>query len=406
MSKEFKQYTMPSPKFDAYNQELSIQTALGSDRGRSVKETAGFQSNNFGSASGWRLKPDSAEFNVPIALTVSYTAGEALTAGDAVLLASTYVADLESGSSQYFTRADNATLSLTGDLTIEALVNFESAPSNSLMVIVAKWDENGNNRGYSFGYEDSAGTKRLRFATSSSGANSSAMVKNQTLTTGTWYHVAVVFTASTSTAEFFVNGASIGTAVGAHTAIFDNTASFAIGCEFGAGSAAQEFMDGKIKDVRVWSDVRTGTEVDANWDVSLLGTEGNLVGYWKLDNALTDSTSGGQTLTNNGATVFVEDSTVPVYNTQATSPELWKTDASFASQTTGFLGFVKATTSSGNTATVVIGGSFSGVLSGLTVGQQYYLSDTRGAIALTAGTNSRKVGISLSTTDILVLNSP
>lgn len=400
---EYKQYSIPRPKFDAFDPNLATQMALGSDRSRAVKEMAGFQSNNYGSASGWRLTPNNVEFNVPILLTISGLAGEILTAGDTVLFSSVYVANLN-GSTQYLSYADNVALSITNDISIEAIVNFDTAPSNSQMIIVSKWDENGNNRSYEFGYEDSGGTKRLRFATSSNGTNASAMVKNQTLTSGIWYHVAVVFTASTSTAEFWVNGASIGTAIGAHTAIYDSTSTFAIGCAFGAGSVAQEFMDGKIKDVRVWNDVRTSGEIGANWDISLIGTEGNFAGYWKLDNALTDSTSGGQTLTNNSSVTFVQDSLVPVYNTQATSPKLWKTSASFRSQSNGFIGYVKTNGTVDSTLPIIVGGSLT-IFSGLLPGQQYYLSNTRGAISNTVGTNSRKCGIALSSTELLVSNA-
>jgi len=59
--------------------------------------------------------------------------------------------ELEASSSQYATAADSASLSQTGDITIEAQVNMESLPaSGSEMVIVSKWNENSDERSYKF----------------------------------------------------------------------------------------------------------------------------------------------------------------------------------------------------------------------------------------------------------------
>lgn len=71
---------------------------------------------------------------------------------------------------------------------------------------------------------------------------------------------------------------------------------------------------------------------------------------------------------------------------------------------TGFIGFVIGSFSAGQTATILIVGQTTN-LSGLTVGSAYYLSDTSGAISTTPGTVSKKVGISLSATSLLILNS-
>lgn len=66
-----------------------------------------------------------------------------------------------------------------------------------------------------------------------------------------------------------------------------------------------------------------------------------------------------------------------------------------------FIGFAPSTISSGSTGSVVTGGVVTG-LSGLTPGVTYYLSDTAGAISSSAGSNSRKVGIALSATSLLI----
>lgn len=59
--------------------------------------------------------------------------------------------DLESGSSQYASRADTVTTSVTGNLSIEAQIKPESLPTvGNPMTFVSKWTENGNLRSYKF----------------------------------------------------------------------------------------------------------------------------------------------------------------------------------------------------------------------------------------------------------------
>jgi hypothetical protein len=64
-----------------------------------------------------------------------------------------------------------------------------------------------------------------------------------------------------------------------------------------------------------------------------------------------------------------------------------------------FIGFATETKTSGQTINVRTIGNVTG-LSGLSAGILYYLSNTAGAIATSAGTNSKKVGFSLSTTEL------
>lgn len=69
-----------------------------------------------------------------------------------------------------------------------------------------------------------------------------------------------------------------------------------------------------------------------------------------------------------------------------------------------FIGFANASVSGNTSVTVVVGGVVSG-MSGLAQGQQYYLNDTAGTIGVSPGTNTRKVGIAISTTQLLITNN-
>ena len=66
-----------------------------------------------------------------------------------------------------------------------------------------------------------------------------------------------------------------------------------------------------------------------------------------------------------------------------------------------FIGFAESTVAQGASVKVMHGGVITG-LSGLTVGSTYYLSNTFGAISTSAGSQSRKVGIAVSTTTLLI----
>ena len=82
---------------------------------------------------------------------------------------------------------------------------------------------------------------------------------------------------------------------------------------------------------------------------------------------------------------------------------VYKASAAFSSTADKFIGFATAAADSGDPVDVIINGIVPG-LSSLTVGGFYYLSDTFGAISTTPGTNTRKVGIAMSDTELLITN--
>jgi hypothetical protein len=117
----------------------------------------------------------------------------------------------------------------------------------------------------------------------------------------------------------------LGTSTGALTAIYNSTALFAVGASFNAAGAAEDFFDGLIDDVRLWSDIRTDSEIAANRLYQLAGSEGNLAAYWQLNNAATDMTTGANTLTLVNTPVY--STTVP-FAMSTTRRDLDQYDAS------------------------------------------------------------------------------
>lgn len=82
--------------------------------------------------------------------------------------------------------------------------------------------------------------------------------------------------------------------------------------------------------------------------------------------------------------------------------KVYKTDASFLSDRVNkFAGFIKTNIAEDADAIIFTGGVVGG-FTGLTEGADYYISDTLGTISTSAGTNSKKIGMAFSTTEIFI----
>lgn len=227
-------------------------------------------------------------------------------------MANTHSLDLESSSSQYAAANDHASLDITGNLTIEAWVKFESFSSNT-MTIVGKYHTASGQQSYLFFYDGVGNT--INLGISSNGSNANFGTVSWTPTLGQWYHLAVVYTTG-GTADFYVNSVQQGTQqTGINTSIFNSTEKVGIGA-VGINGGVGGYFDGKIDDVRIWSTNRSQAQIAANYRTELVGNETNLNAYWKLNNAYTDSTANANTLTASGSPVFstdVPDWSVPAF---------------------------------------------------------------------------------------------
>lgn len=105
--------------------------------------------------------------------------------------------------------------------------------------------------------------------------------------------------------------------------------------------------------------------------------------------------SGSSWSANNGALHLI------VNDIDTVAGQIYKADASLNDvHANNFIGFANEAITSGQAGSVTVSGLVT--LTGLTAGAQYFLSDTDGAIATTAGTVSRKVGNAISTTKLLI----
>ncbi len=107
---------------------------------------------------------------------------------------------------------------------------------------------------------------------------------------GAWTHI--VFSSDGTTVNLYVNGTLVSSGAYNGENLQDNTL---IG-NYTSGTSNLAWA-GKVDEVRIWSDVRTGAEINANKDVELVENEAGLFAYYNFNGesgtTLTDRTSGG-----------------------------------------------------------------------------------------------------------------
>jgi len=228
----------------------------------------------------------------------------------AAFTTNTHSTDLERDSSQAWSDADNASLSITGDLTATFYAQFESDPGGGVSVI-AKWRYSGaSHRSYDIGFLLGSANNPMNMVVSDDGTgNSSASVDYAGFETGAWHHFGYVYDASAGTVDFYVDGSVLGTQQsGMKTSIDDNGSTFCIGVLCGDNSPTDTPMDGDIDDVRIWSRELTSTEIsDLFADPCNFDNGSNLEGEWHFDNDGLDETANNNNLTSENSAGFTTD---------------------------------------------------------------------------------------------------
>jgi hypothetical protein len=141
-------------------------------------------------------------------------------------------ADFSSANSEYLSIADNASNSVTGDITVSMWYKADSSATNFL---IGK-NAGGSNRSYWL--NSVASSNYLQFNYTSSGSDDSTRQQfssnNSTITQdgSTWNHIHVVTDVSAEDCDFYVDGSAVGSSTsinGSATSIFDGTAPLEIG---------------------------------------------------------------------------------------------------------------------------------------------------------------------------------
>lgn len=217
------------------------------------------------------------------------------------------------GSSQYAYAADSASLSITGDISLEAWIKLDTLDHKIEIVTKA----NDDTVQYSWMWQIEA-TGKINAAifsvangsTSGEWSSTSAVIEVGDL--GTWVHLAVTIDVSESTGcVMYKNGSSVSVAakLGTSTSIADSTSKVFIGAY---SDTITYPLDGLIDEARIWNDIRTPTEIINNYSIQLVGNEAGLVAYYKFNDAgggegLLDETANNNDLTLVGSPTYSTD---------------------------------------------------------------------------------------------------
>jgi len=216
------------------------------------------------------------------------------------------------GNSQYLSAADSASLSPTGNITIEGWVKVNRpAVGNEELGFVSKFNtEASDGRAYGSWFTASGPDWKLQFRYGNTSGETSRMTGSPILTKddlNKWVHVAITADVSRQIIAMYKNGVPV--VVESYdnhaTSIRDNNQELRIGIRNELVPANNtHYFPGFIDDVRIWSVTRTSEEILKNKSVELAGKERNLLAYWKLNNAFEDSTENGNMLTSHNAATF------------------------------------------------------------------------------------------------------
>lgn len=131
------------------------------------------------------------------------------------------------GSSQYLSRADEAGLDITGNLTMGGWFYFNALGTANQEGLLGKHNTTGSQRSYAFYLNTSNGIVFQVSVNGGFGAGNANTIDSAALQTGKWYFVVARFTPSTELA-LFVNNVKTTNTTSVVASIFNSTAAFEI----------------------------------------------------------------------------------------------------------------------------------------------------------------------------------
>lgn len=164
--------------------------------------------------------------------------------------------DFEDANTEYFTVADNTSLSMGHvDMTLTYWVQFESLGTNR--DCVSKWGGSASTQEYLSGYVSSS--NRLRFLVNNTAGTTNTSVLANTfgaVSTGTWYFVVCYHDDTVGEIAISVNNGAFDTA-STSGGIRDSTTNFQLGARPGPST----YHDGLIDEVTLWKRKLTAGEI-------------------------------------------------------------------------------------------------------------------------------------------------
>lgn len=152
---------------------------------------------------------------------------------------------------------DNASFSITGDMTIAGWINFSSTTAN--FALAGKWLGTGNQRSYIL-YKPN-GLRAMRFIASADGSASSITLESGALLLNTWHFAVVKFVAG-GTSTLYINNSSVDTGT-APSSIADTTSRFEL---FSFNTGAISTQAGLLDSVGIWNRALETSEITTLWN--------------------------------------------------------------------------------------------------------------------------------------------
>jgi hypothetical protein len=196
---------------------------------------------------------------------------------DNILNARTYLHS-DRTVSNIVTIPDQAFFEMQGNRTLEFEVWFDVIDGTA-QVVIGKRDP-GNGVGYQL--ELDASTNKFRFFIDE-GAPIQSMLSDAALVAGRWYHISIRRTNASNLYEMVIGGTTQTDTI---------TSAVALGNPgdllFLAGSFGTLEMAGRLQNVRMWSLLKSNVDILGDRFKHLNGSEADLQGYWRTDEAVGD----------------------------------------------------------------------------------------------------------------------
>ena len=213
-------------------------------------------------------------------------------------------AKFNSVSSQFASKTTPSGVLFTTTFTCEAWINISALTTQS-QTIVSRYIGGGTDDGFSFGID--ANGRLFLYGAGTGNRNS---LTYQTMPLTRWIHVAATLDMVAGTSTIYLNGSPVPNSVTGAATSLTQTGDLMIG----RSSTNPDFFNGAISDVRVWSTVRTASQIRDNMNKYPSVLTG-LVSWFKLDGNFNDSSVNNNGLTGSGG-VLATNADNPLKDTE------------------------------------------------------------------------------------------
>ena len=200
---------------------------------------------------------------------------------------------------------DIGDFSLGGSLTFEAWMQYDSRAAWSRILDFGENGASDDNIGFSLW----SSTGKISFFvylgnayTAVNDGDGGQTAYGQVPIDGTWIHVAATISgtagSTSGTAKLYVNGNLVGTKTSMYVPALLTRKKQYLGK---SNWSVDSYLDARMDEFRIWSYVRTQSEIQANMNKTLKGSESGLVAYYKMNEgsgtSLADGSSNSNTAT-------------------------------------------------------------------------------------------------------------